>query len=133
MHNPQLQCAPRCAHLTALRLSLLAYPAAKPQTQLPEGMVLERVRGGVAQVAVPGQYSAELTLVPAPRDEVTLAKYRPPEDAQPSSAGAWGGADVDTGRMACGGRGLEGGWRPGKGRPLVGVAPNPRCGSLSGV
>ncbi|GAB4814308.1 hypothetical protein N2152v2_001354 [Parachlorella kessleri] len=44
---------------------------------LPEGMEVARVRGGTAEVAAPGEYLAELTLVPAPRDQVTLAKYRP--------------------------------------------------------
>ena len=47
------------------------------QATLPEGMEVVRVRGGTAEVAVPGEYRAELTLVPAPRDQVTLAKYRP--------------------------------------------------------
>lgn len=41
-----------------------------------------RVRQGQATVAgVGGQYTAQLTLVPSPRDDVTLAKYRPPGDA----------------------------------------------------
>ncbi|KAI3423531.1 hypothetical protein D9Q98_010711 [Chlorella vulgaris] len=50
--------------------------------ELPAGMRVLRVRQGQATVAgVGGQYTAQLTLVPSPRDDVTLAKYRPPGDA----------------------------------------------------
>lgn len=57
------------------------------QTTLPEGMRVVRVGGGTAELAVPGQYSAELTLVPAPRDDVTLAKYRTPPTEEPAGGG----------------------------------------------
>ena len=58
-----------------------------------------RVRGDQATVAAAGgQYTARLTLVPAPRDDVTLAKYRPPGEPEGTAAGgshrgqeaAWG-------------------------------------------
>ncbi|KAL4858849.1 Mediator of RNA polymerase II transcription subunit 14 [Chlorella vulgaris] len=50
--------------------------------ELPAGMRVLRVRRGQATVAgVGGQYTAQLTLVPTPRDDVILAKYRPPGDA----------------------------------------------------
>lgn len=53
------------------------------QSELPAGMRVLRVRGGQAWVAGGGgQYKAQLTLVPAPRDDVTLAKYRPPGEAE---------------------------------------------------
>lgn len=47
-----------------------------------------RVRAGAATVAATGgQYTTRLTLVPSPRDEVTLAKYRPPGEAEEAAAG----------------------------------------------
>jgi hypothetical protein len=53
------------------------------QTELPAGMRVVRVRGGQACVAGSGgQYRAQLTLVPAPRDDVVLAKYQPPGEAE---------------------------------------------------
>jgi hypothetical protein len=71
-------------------MTVLPLATAAAQTKLPGGMEVVRVRDGTAEVAVPGQYSAQLTLVPAPRDEVTLAKYRPPGEAEPAAAAAGG-------------------------------------------
>ncbi|PSC70987.1 mediator of RNA polymerase II transcription subunit 14 isoform A [Micractinium conductrix] len=52
-------------------------------SDLPAGLRVLRVRGGQAAVAAAGgQYTAALTLVPAPRDDVTLTKYRPPGEAE---------------------------------------------------
>ena len=56
---------------------------ARPQSELPPGMRVLRVRGGAATVAAAGgQYTARLTLVPSPRDDVIAAKYRPPGEAE---------------------------------------------------
>lgn len=64
-------------------------PAGCLQTELPAGMRVQRVRGGQATVAAAGgQYTARLTLVPAPRDDVTLAKYRPAGEPEEAAAGA---------------------------------------------
>jgi hypothetical protein len=53
------------------------------QTELPVGMRVLRVRGGAATVAAAGgQYTARLTLVPSPRDDVIATKYRPPGEAE---------------------------------------------------
>ncbi|PRW44595.1 mediator of RNA polymerase II transcription subunit 14 [Chlorella sorokiniana] len=58
-------------------------------TELPPGLRVVRVRGGVATVAATGgQYTACLTLVPSPRDDVTLAKYRPPGEPEDAAAAA---------------------------------------------
>lgn len=58
------------------------------QSELPAGLRVVRVRGGAATVAATGgQYTARLTLVPSPRDDVTLAKYRPPGEPEEAAAG----------------------------------------------
>ena len=58
-------------------------PSACPQSELPVGMRVLRVRGGAATVAAAGgQYTARLTLVPSPRDDVIATKYRPPGEAE---------------------------------------------------
>lgn len=62
--------------------------AAALQSELPAGLRVVRVRGGAATVAATGgQYTARLTLVPSPRDDVTLAKYRPPGEPEEVAAG----------------------------------------------
>jgi hypothetical protein len=70
----------------------LLAPAPALQTELPTGLRVLKVRDGRAWVvAAGGQYSAQLTLVPAPRDDVVLAKYRPPgeEAAGGPTAAVW--------------------------------------------
>lgn len=58
------------------------------QAELPPGLRVLRVRGGQATVAAAGgQYTARLTLVPSPRDEVVLGRYRPPGEPD-EAAGA---------------------------------------------
>ncbi|KAL4428264.1 hypothetical protein ABPG75_002353 [Micractinium tetrahymenae] len=55
--------------------------------ELPAGMQVLHVRGGQATVAAAGgQYTARLTLVPAPQEDVTLAKYRPPGEPEEAAA-----------------------------------------------
>lgn len=49
------------------------------------------MEGGQAHVAAAGgQYAARLSLAPAPADDVVLARYRPPPEAEGRAAGAEG-------------------------------------------
>ena len=57
------------------------------QVELPPGLQVGRVRGGQATVAADGgQYTAQLTLVPSPCDDATLAKFRPPAETDKAAA-----------------------------------------------
>lgn len=89
-----------------------------PQSELPAGLQVVRVRGGRAEVAAAGgHYTAQLTLVPSPRDDATLAKYRPP--GEPDEAATGGRARV-----------AGPGWRGARGRALsswAGAGPLRPC------